>query len=142
MLFRSHSKEENVFTLFDKIAKKDFESSLEIAEKIANAGETNFIQLMAGLLWQFKRLQMINYYKKNQFAFEEACKKAGITSKKAQSAYKGALRNYPGKAVNNIIRLVSRYDFLIREAKSEMEITVFSLFLYCCIVKNGAYNLL
>lgn len=140
--FLYHSKEENVFTLFDKIAQKDFEGSLEIAEKLALSGEANSIQLFGGLLWQFKRLQKINYYRQNNFHFEEACKKCGIAGKKAQAAYQGALRNYPGEAVNNIIRLISHYDFLVREAKSEMETLVFSLFLYCCIRKNGTYNLL
>jgi DNA polymerase III subunit delta len=140
--FLYHSKEENVFTLFDKIVKKDFEGSLEIAEKLALSGETNSIQLLGGLLWQFKRLQLINYYLQNHFGFDEACKKCGIKSKKAQSSYQGALENYPGDSVNNIIRLISRYDYLVREAKSETETIVFSLFLYCCIKKNGAYNLL
>lgn len=140
--FLYHSKEENVFTLFDKIAQKDFEGSLEIAEKLALTGESNPVQLLAGLLWQFKRLQNIEYYRERRFGFEEACRKCGITSKRAQTTYQNALRNYSFPSVNNIIRLLSRYDYLIREIRTEMETTLVSLFLYCCIKKNGAYNLL
>lgn len=135
--FLYHSKEENVFTLFDKIAKKDLEGSLDVAEKLALSGDADSVQLFGGLLWQFKRLQSIAYYVRNHFSLEEACKKCGLTSKKAQNAYKGALQNYSYSVIENIIQLISEYDYKIRESKSEMETLLFSLFLYCCIRKNG-----
>ncbi len=131
--FLYHSKEENVFTLFDKIAVRDLEGALEIAEKLSLTGEVTSVQLFGGLLWQFKRLQMIHYYMLNQFSFEDACSKSKITSKRACATYKTALRYYSHKAVEYIIRLISQYDYRIRETKTEMEQILFSLFLYKCI---------
>ncbi|MCK5674334.1 MAG: DNA polymerase III subunit delta, partial [Spirochaetales bacterium] len=54
--FIYHSKEENVFTLFKKIAAADFSSSVEILHKIALSGEGSPVQLISGLQWQFRKL--------------------------------------------------------------------------------------
>lgn len=135
--FLYHSKEENVFSLFDKIAEKDLEGALEISEKLALTGEAKPVQLLAGLLWQFKRLQFIGYRLQANFSIEEAGRKGGIFGKKALATYAKAARNYPVPAVERIISLVSTYDFLVRETRTEMSDLLFSLFLYCCIQKNG-----
>lgn len=135
--FLYHSKQENVFSLFDKIALKDFEGSLEIAEKLLLSGEASIVQLFAGMLWQFKRLQIITYYVSNNYSFEEACRKGKVYGKKVQATYHKAMKLYDVRGIEQVISLLSRYDLLIRETKADMAETLFTLFLYSCIKKNG-----
>ena len=70
--FIYHSKEENVFTLFGKIVTRDFPSSLETMRKIIDSGGTNGIQLIAGLVWQFRRLLTLSRLFDHRYSQQEA----------------------------------------------------------------------
>ena len=51
-----HSREENVFTLFEKITEAQFPKALEVLKKMIASKETEGIGLLGGLTWQFKNL--------------------------------------------------------------------------------------
>ncbi|RLD29841.1 MAG: DNA polymerase III subunit delta, partial [Bacteroidetes bacterium] len=82
--FIYHSKEENVFTLFKKIAAADFSSSVEILHKIALSGEGSPVQLISGLQWQFRKLLTLSQLFAKRYSREEALSKAQIRGKRNQ----------------------------------------------------------
>lgn len=132
-----HSKQENVFTLFDRVAAADFAASLEILQSILLSGETNGVALLAGLLWQFRRLHEIRGYLDASYGATEACTKAKVRGKRAQRSYLAGSKNYNARDLENIISLIARYDGFVRGARSGREGLVLELFLYYCIVRRG-----
>lgn len=54
-----HSKEENIYTLFERIAFRDFAGAIEVIQKIISTDETDPIPVMQGLFWQVKKLHVM-----------------------------------------------------------------------------------
>jgi len=135
--FIYHSKEENVFTLFKKIAAYDFSSSLEILHKIALSGEGSPIQLISGLQWQFRKLLTLSQLFSKQYGREEALSKAQIRGKRNQQTYLDGLKNYSTKELQNIIVLIAKYDILARETNKKSHLMLMELFIYYCVIQKG-----
>ena len=135
--FVFHSKEENVFTLFEKISQKDLKSSLEIIMKIKNSGETSYVQLLGGILWQFRRLLNFSALISENYSQTEAFKKLNIRGKKNQSTYYNGSKNYKLEDLQRIIVLISKYDGYLRNVKQDLQNNLILLFLYFCINNNG-----
>lgn len=135
--FLYHSKEENVFTLFDRVAAGDFADSLEILQKVLLSGEANGVSLLSGLLWQFRRLHEIKTLLDASYSGVEACQKVGVRSKRGQKSYLAGARVYTARDLEGIITLIARYDALIRGARSETTALLLELFLYYCVVRRG-----
>ena len=51
-----HSKEENVFTLFDRMCERELAGAEEVLDKILLSREAEATQIISGLLMQFRRL--------------------------------------------------------------------------------------
>ena len=132
-----HSKEENVFTLFDRIADADFPASLSTLHSILLSGEGNGIQLIAGLLWQFRRLLSAKCLLASRFGSEEVWMKLGIRSKRSQRSYAAGLSNYSLEDLRRIMVLVAHYDGRLRTVRSDLQPLLLELFLYYCIVRKG-----
>lgn len=135
--FIYHSKEENVFTLFKKIAAEDFSSSVEILHKIALSGEGSPIQLISGLQWQFRKLLTLSQLFSKQYGREEALTKAQIRGKRNQQTYIDGLRSYSTKELQNIIVLIAKYDILAREMNKDHHLILMELFIYYCVMRKG-----
>jgi len=129
-----HSKEENVFTLFEKLGQKDLEASLETVQKIILSGDGNGIGLISGLLWQWKKLMMFKFFS-SRMDSTEALYKAGIRGKKNQANYKTASRNYSQEKLEQIIVLTTEFDARLRQVRSEMEPVLLQYYLYK-LIKN------
>lgn len=132
-----HSKEENVFTLFKKIANADFSSSVEILHKIALSGEGSPVQLISGLQWQFRKLLTLSQLLAKRYSREEALSKAQIRGKRNQQTYINGLTSYTTNELQNIIILIAKYDILARELKKENHLILMELFIYYCITRKG-----
>jgi DNA polymerase-3 subunit delta len=135
--FMYHSKEENVFTLFDRLASAEFEGSLEVLQKILQSRESGGVQLLAGLLWQFRRLRTYQRLRREQYSVQEACGKAGIRGKRNQRTYATAAEHYTLPDLERIVMLIARYDALLRTVRTEVEPLLLQMFLYYCLVRKG-----
>ena len=133
--FLYHSREENVFTLFEKMCNKDLEASLEINSKLALSPENSPIAIISGLLWQFKRLLNLKTMLSKRVPIQEAMTKQGIRGKKNQQSYQNALGNYSLNELQKIIGILSDHDFLLRNAKTEMQNLIIEILIYKCLVK-------
>ncbi len=132
-----HSKEENVFTLFEQVAARDFTASLEILQKLLQSGEADGVAILNGLLFQAKKLLQIKLLTAKNFRIEELYMKLGIISKKNQRMYLDAHKNYSLDEVKSMIVLFSEFDVRLRTHKSDLHVILLQLFLYYIIIKGG-----
>jgi DNA polymerase-3 subunit delta len=135
--FLYHSKEENIFTLFDKIAVADLEGALEVLSKIFGSAEFHPVQLIAGLQWQFTNLLGIARLLDENYSLPEACGKLGIRTKKMQRTYGEAANRFDTRSSERVLVLLNDYDRRLRSSRSDLHLLNFSLLVYSCIVKRG-----
>jgi DNA polymerase III subunit delta len=127
--FIYHSKEENVFTLFQKITVKDFPGSLEVLHKIMLSGQNTGVQLLGGLLWQFRRLLKLSRMLDRRFSPDEAFRQIPLRGKRNQKNYITAHSNFPTENIEKIIALIADFDARVRQQRSEAERVTLELFL-------------
>lgn len=131
--FLYHSKEENVFSLFGKMAEKDVNGALEILEKILQSGEAAYIQIVSGLFWQYKKLATYKLLLQNQYKAEEIWDKLAIKTKKTQRLYETAAGNYNIGELENIIVLTAQCDSSLRSVRGELHKPLLSHYVFCCM---------
>ncbi|MBN2532059.1 MAG: DNA polymerase III subunit delta [Spirochaetales bacterium] len=132
-----HSKEENVFTLFERIAGRDFPASMEILHKILLSGESDGIMLVNGLLWQIRKLLDFKRLIKRNFHKEEIYRKLKIWSKKNQYIYSSAHKNYTLDEVISVVVLISDLDTGLRRMKADLHTVLLQLLIYYIIKRGG-----
>ncbi|MCF7915997.1 MAG: DNA polymerase III subunit delta [Spirochaetaceae bacterium] len=136
--FIYHSKEENVFTLFQKITYKDFPGALEVLHKIMLSGQNNGVQLLGGLLWQFRRLLKLSRMLDRRYSPDEAFRQIPLRGKRNQKNYMTARSHFPTESIEAAIALIAEYDGRVRQQRGEAEKLVLEFFLYrlllppCC----------
>lgn len=128
--FIYHSKEENVFTLFDRLVKRDFPGSLEIMRKILLAGGSSGVQVLGGLLWQFRRLLHLSALFDKNYSSEEAFRETAIRGKKNQQNYIKGSSNYSTEELKRAVALIAEYDALVREHPGDVSPLLLDLFLF------------
>lgn len=135
--FLYHSREENVFTLFEKICRRDLEASLDVLNSMILSRESQPVQIMSGLLWQFRNLLTLATQLRQQIPQSEALQVSNIRGKKNQKTYLEGIRNYPMEELEKIITLTMEYDNRLRTVRSEMQDSVVEMYLYNCIRKRA-----
>jgi DNA polymerase III subunit delta len=131
--FIYHSKEENIFTLFDALAERDITLSLEITEKILQSGEATPVQVLGGLSWQFRKLLTYSRFIEEHYNPEEAFAKIKIRGKRVQQTYKNGRKKYTPDKLEEIILLLSDYDASLREMRPDTHAILLSLFIYYAV---------
>lgn len=132
-----HSKEENVFTLFDKIASRDFPGSLEVLGKILLSREADPVQLLAGLLAQIRRLLALRRLLDGRYDLQEAFASLNLRGKRMQRLYGEAARRYSTAELEALVVLVARFDVRLRSLKTALAAILLELFLYYAVVRGG-----
>lgn len=112
--FIYHSKEENVFTLFEKIVGQRFGSAVEAERKILQSGQANPISLTAGLTWQFRRLLKIHLLTDEGESLDSACERENIRGKRNRKLYADAVKVFGRKEVENCLILLNNTDSLLK----------------------------
>jgi DNA polymerase-3 subunit delta len=133
-----HSKDENVFTLFDKISVRDFDASLEVLSKMLLSREADAVGLLAGLLHQVRRLKSVKLLIEQRYSFEEAFSRVKITGKRMQRVYATGVRHYSLKELQAIVVLIARFDYRVRSLGGALHPLLLQLFLYHLVVKGGS----
>jgi DNA polymerase-3 subunit delta len=133
-----HSKDENVFTLFDKIATRDLDASLEVLAKLLLSREADPVGLLAGLLFQVRRLKSLKLLIEKRYSYQEAFAQARITGKRMQKIYSTALQHYSLQELQAIVQLIARFDYRVRSLGSALHPNLLQLFLYYLIVRGGS----
>jgi DNA polymerase-3 subunit delta len=132
-----HSKEENVFTLFDHVARRDLSASQEVLNKILLSKESDPAALMGGFLWQIRKLLDMKRLLEENYSLEETFAKLQIKSKKSQKTYINAHKSYTLKEVQSLITLIADFDIRLRTFKADLHTLLLQLFLYYAIKRGG-----
>ena len=130
-------REENVFSLFERMAGCDLQKSIETAKNIFLSGESNPVQLLAGLLWQLRTLYQLKILTDERKPFPEACQALKIRSKKMQKTYQAGLNNYSASEIESLISMIAEYDVFFRNVRQEIQHIMFPVFVFCFIKKKG-----
>jgi len=132
-----HSKEENVFTLFDKICERELTEAEEVLDKILLAREAEATQLAGGLLLQFRRLAGFKRMVADNYETAEAFPKLKIFSKKNQKTYLTGSRKFTGAEVDDIIHLLAVFDERFRSVRSDLHALLLHLLVYYIAARAG-----
>lgn len=132
-----HSREETVFTLFDRIASSDLQGALDVLKKIRLGGTVYYPQLIGGLVWQLKKLYQFALLSAEHYSVDDVCKKMGIRAKKAKQLYTSAIRKFSAANLKQMIVLSTRVDSQMRESRTDLQIIQMELYLYTLIIRKG-----
>jgi DNA polymerase-3 subunit delta len=132
-----HSKEENVFSLFERMSLRDFPASLEVLDKILLSREADAVQLLGGLLAQYRKLLSLKLLTGQRYSAVEACARLEIRGKRIQKLYGEALRHYSVQELEAIVRLIGIFDRRARELKSGIHACLLGLFVYHAVLGRG-----
>ena len=138
MLF--NGKEENVFTLYDQLLVGTLERATEIAKNLMMSSDGAPIQLLGGLIWQLRRMLGVRTMMDQGGSSYEACVKNGITTKRGQANHSAGAQRYTTADLEKIMATCARYDELFRSVRTEMQETLFPIFLYEVMAKKGKQN--
>ncbi len=132
-----HSKEENVFTLFDRICQKELLESEEVLDKILLSREADATQLATGLLLQFRKLALFKRMQGENYESAEAFTKLRIFSKKNQKTYVEGSRRYSTGDVETVVQLLATFDERFRSVKTDLHPLLLHLMVYYIVQRAG-----
>ena len=132
-----HSKEENVFTLFDRICERELLSAEEVLDKILLSREAEATQLAGGLLMQFRKLASFKRMVTANYESSEAFPKLRIFSKKNQKTYLEGHRQFSSADIETIVQLLVEFDARFRSVKSDLHGLLLRLMVYYIVRKAG-----
>jgi DNA polymerase-3 subunit delta len=132
-----HSKEENVFTLFDRICERELLSAEEVLDKILLSREAEATQLAGGLLMQFRKLASYKRMVAANYESSEAFPKLRIFSKKNQKTYLEGNRQFSASDIETIVQLLVEFDERFRSVKSDLHELLLRLMVYYIVRKAG-----
>ncbi|MBN1648927.1 MAG: DNA polymerase III subunit delta [Spirochaetales bacterium] len=140
--FIFHSKEETMFSLFQRAALLQYREALEVFRKMIDSGSIQPAQLIGKLYWQFKKLTDYVRLSGQRFHHNEICEKLSIKGKRNQHLYQQAAAGFNSGNCRDIISLFAGYDRILKEARGRMGIIQAELFLYYLILKKGRESVL
>ena len=141
----THTREENAFSLFNKISdssvdcQKRFEDGIEILQKIRLSKENSSVMIIAGLASCFRKL--VTWHKINNngyYADEMTMRTNGFASKLMQKQYRNAAKVWTSGQATAILADLASTDMEIRSGGTAMEEVILQKLLYEIIVKKGA----
>ena len=135
-----HSKMENVFTLFDRIARGEFQPSLEILQNLKLSGEADPSSIFSGLLWQFRRLLSVRRLIDRRYSKEDAFRKLNIRGKKIQQTYLRGCEEFAVEQLEALIALIAEYEADLRSGTADLHSIYLQKFLYDATVKKGGVH--
>jgi len=132
-----HSKEENVFTLFDKICDRELGPAAEVLDKILLSREAEATQIVGGLLMQFRRLGALSAMIAESYESSEAFTRLRIFSKKNQKTYTEGSRRFTAADIATIVQLLAAFDERFRSFKTDLHEVLLHLLLYYIVQRAG-----
>jgi DNA polymerase-3 subunit delta len=133
-----HSKEENVYTLFERLAQRDFAGSLEVLAQILLAREADAVQLLAGLAAQYRKVLGMKRLLEASYSVEDAAQRLKIRGgKRVLRIYAEGCRRYGLSELESILYLTARFDLRARSLKSTLHGLLLELYLYYAALRGG-----
>lgn len=108
------SRPEDAFSLFDRIAQGELETALEVLNAVLDSRRGDASQIIAALVWSFRRIQRLGEALAQGERFEDACLREQARSKTVQRQLRAALSRYAVKDCRRIIVALSETEAALR----------------------------
>ena len=132
-----HSREETVFSLFDRVVARDLQGCLETLTTLLLARRGDAIQIVAMLHSQFGRLIRFKELLAERKAPAAALAELRIVGKRMQRTFQEAHRRYPDAEMEPIERLLVEFDTRARLFNQELTEPLLQLLLYHIVARGG-----
>ena len=135
--FLLHSKEENVFSLFSHIAKRDFSKSLISFSIIFLQRKSDFdmILILATLEGQIKKAFAVKELYIQSKNLNDAFNKMFIKSRNQKESFSNFVKNYSKVDILRAIKTISRLNTMVRSQGNFSKIYI-EIFIYEFIYKS------
>jgi DNA polymerase III subunit delta len=137
----SRNRQEDAFSLFERLATGDLESALETLEAVLADRRGDAVQIISALTWSFRRLGRLHALLEDGEGLESACMRLQMRSKALQRQSAAAIRRFPKKDCERIVLLISSFDAKARTLGSLFERSLLQLLVYGIMVKKGSLSL-
>ena len=137
----AHSKREDAFSLFERVATGTFCEALEVLDAVLADRRGDAVQIVSALIWSFRRLHRLHAMVEGGTPFEASCLKLQIRSKALQKQSSAALERYSRIDCERIIRLASSFDGRVRAYGAVFERSLLQLLVFGIMERNGALDL-
>ena len=140
----AHNREESAFTLFDAMAAAGHDTAarlseaLSILQKLRNSKDTNYVSLIAGLTWCFRKLKVWHMLANEGGLSEFNLKINGFQAKKMQQKYRAAASIWSLAETEAAIALLADTDIFVRSSGTTVEPVSLQTLVYCLCVKKGS----
>lgn len=132
------SKPEDAFSLFDRIGQGELETALEVLDSLLDSRRGDGNQIIAALVWSFRRLERIADAVSRGERFEDVCPREQARSKTAQRQLRAALQRYKPEDCRSIIVALSETEAALRgPLGSVFERQLLHLLITSIITKKG-----
>lgn len=135
--FLYHSKQETVFTLFERVLEARLQASLEILHKLLLEGEVQAVGILISLTYQLRTLRDYLRLRKENYGSQEACAKLRVLGKRTQRTYATGEKNYSLEHAERMVALCADFDEYLRAYRSDYHPLLLELLLYGLIQKKG-----
>jgi DNA polymerase-3 subunit delta len=136
-----HSREENVYTLFEMVLALDFDAALAALQKIILSQEADPVQVVIGLQWQFRNLLALKRKAGRGPAPREMMYEFRIRQPRSQQIHNKALREWELEDIEKRLHALSVYDLQVRQTRSGMQSVLLELMLHQ-LINNPAFGAL
>ncbi|MCF7928633.1 MAG: DNA polymerase III subunit delta [Spirochaetales bacterium] len=133
-----HNREENPFTLTNRVLEKDLGRSLEVMHVVLERGDQNPIALLGILSRQLRRhLQYLRLRKEEHLSAEEAAGRLKLRGKLARKQFEATTRRWSVVELEQALVLASEFDARMKESGSGLQPLLAELYLYYLIERGG-----
>jgi DNA polymerase-3 subunit delta len=140
--FLYHSKQETVFSLFERVLERRLDASLEILHKLLLEGEIQPVGVLISLTYQLRTLRDYLRLRRENYSPQEACSKLRILGKRTQRTYATGEKNYSLEHAEQMVALCADFDEYLRTYRTDYHTILLELLLYGLIQKKGQSPLL
>lgn len=137
----SRNREEDAFSLFGRMVSDEPIWALQTLDTVLADRQGGAVQILAALVWSFRRLLNLQRLVAAGDYFETACVKCGIRAKSLQAQQHQAMERYTLPDCERIIRFASEMDGRIRAGGTGQERLLLELFVLGAMTQKGRMNL-
>jgi len=132
-----HSKEENVFTLFASLSRRDFRLACDILSKILLTNEDDPVRILGSILWQVN--QAIDFFAllEDNYAPDQAFVKLGIKAKRQQRILLNLKESFSLVLLQKAVSLLAETDVLVRVSSPRLQRFLLERFIYLFVKQKN-----
>jgi len=137
----ARNRQEDAFSLFARMVSDEPGWALECLEAVLADRQGGAVQLLAALVWSWRRLQRLHALMAGGEGFDMACVKSGIKAKSLQAVHREAVARYSLEDCGRIISLLADFDSRVRGGGAQLEHGLLQLLIYGIMVRKGDLDL-